>query len=246
MAPASVATTRSLVARMPRPLFGGYVFVASVAAWLTGIALAPVGPFASMPPVAWLALASMFGALWLIGRIATRRIAHATNPAWRLLFVAGALGFWLAVGAGRAALEAGNDASSVARFASGRTVSLRGGVAAEPDLRAGYRFLTVSVAQVSVDGGRTWQSADGRVEATVYGPDDWFAPAYGDTVSLTGRLQPPGQGYSGPGIVARLTGARATVRQRGGGNPVLASVFRLRLRLAQAIQRALPGRRLRC
>ena len=242
MAPASVAParSRSLVARMPRPLFGGYVFVASVAAWLAGLALSPVGPFERIPRSLWLALACACATLWLTGRLATRRITYATHFGWRLLIVIGVLGFWLALGAGRAAMVSGNGASLVARFATGRTVSLVGSVAAEPDLRAGYRFLTLSVAQASADGGHTWLSATGRVEATVYGPDDWFAPAYGDTVYLTGRLQPPGQGYTGPGVVARLTGARATVRQRGGGNPLLAALFRLRVRLAQAIQRSLP------
>ncbi|HEX6817756.1 MAG TPA: hypothetical protein VF120_05225, partial [Ktedonobacterales bacterium] len=118
MAPASVAISpsRALVARIPRPLFGGYVFVASVAAWLAGLALAPVGPFQRMPPALWLVLAGVFGALWLIGRLATRRLARAFNPGWRLLLVVGVLGFWLALGAGRADTRTSNDTSSVARF----------------------------------------------------------------------------------------------------------------------------------
>lgn len=224
---------------MPRPLFGGYVFVASVAAWLAGVALAPFGPLGAVPTGAWLALAAAFAALWLCGRVATRRIVRAGSPGWRLLVAIAVLGCWFALGAGRAALGSG-DSATVARYATGGQVTVRGIVAAEPDLRAGFRFLTVSVAQISADGGHTYSAASGRIEATVNGPDDWFAPAYGDTVSLTGRLRPPGQGYSGPGIVARLTGARASVQQRGGGNPLLAALFRLRLRLAQAIQRALP------
>ena len=238
--PTLIATpTAPLLARMPRPLFGGYVFVASVAAWLAGVALAPVGPLGAVPTGVWLALAAACAALWLCGRIATRRIVRAGRPGWRLLIAVAVLGCWFALGAGRAALGSG-DSATVAHYATGGQVTVRGTVAAEPDLRAGYRFLTVSVAQISADGGHSYAAASGRIEATVYGPDDWFAPAYGDTVSLTGRLRPPGQGYSGPGIVARLTGARASVRQRGGGNTLLAALFRLRLRLAQAIQRALP------
>ena len=225
---------------MPRPLFGGYVFVASVAAWMGGLALVGTGPLGAAPLAIWLAMAGLFATLWLVGRLATRSISRAAGLGWRLVIVTGVLGFWLALGAGRAALDTGNDAASVARFATGGQVSLRGVVTSEPDLRAGYRLLTVSVTQASPDGGRSWFAADGRVEATVYGPDDWFAPDYGDTVTLSGRLRPPGQGYSGAGIVAKVTGARATVRQRGGGNPLLAALFRLRLRLAQAIQRALP------
>ena len=240
MARASVVHARPLAARLPGPLFGGYIFVACVAAWLGGVALEPLPPFHAIAPAFWLALAGVFVAVALVGQLATRRIIRAARPGWRMLVLVGALGLWFALGAGRGALESGAGANSVARFADGREVSVRGAVAAEPDLRAGYRFLTVSVTQVSLDGGRNWLTSSGRVEASVYGPDDWFAPAYGDTLSLTGRLLPPGQGYTGPGIVARVIGARATVQQRGGGNSLLAALFQLRMRLALAIQRALP------
>jgi competence protein ComEC len=37
-----------------------------------------------------------------------------------------------------------------------------------------------------------------------------------------------------------MTGARATVQARGGGNPLLAALSALRVQLAQAIQRSLP------
>ena len=41
-------------------------------------------------------------------------------------------------------------------------------------------------------------------------------------------------------MIARLTGVRATVVSQGGGNPLLAALFDLRLRLAAIIQHALP------
>ncbi|MGH2486314.1 MAG: hypothetical protein ACRDHE_09900, partial [Ktedonobacterales bacterium] len=150
----TAAPTAPLVARMPRPLFGGYVFVASVAAWVAGVALAPRGPFGAIPTGAWLALAAAFTALWLYGRIATRRIVRAGSPGWRLLIAVAVLGCWFALGAGRAALGSG-DSATVARYATGGQVTMVGTVAAEPDLRAGYRFLTVAVAQISANGGHT-------------------------------------------------------------------------------------------
>src|SRR5258706_10846933 len=98
----------------------------------------------------------------------------------------------------------------------------------------------MEVRGASADGGRDWQAASGGGEADVVGPDDWFAPAYGDAVSLSGPLRPLAGSYAPPGVLARLSGARATIRSRGNGNPLLAALFALRVRLAQAIQRALP------
>ena len=74
---------------------------------------------------------------------------------------------------------------------------------------------------------------------TVYGADDWFAPDYGDTLSLSGVLTPVQSGAP-TGVLAEMHGAQASILARGGGNPVLAMLFDLRLRLAESIQRALP------
>jgi competence protein ComEC len=227
---------------LPRPLFGGYALVSAVAAWLAGIALRGIGPLAGIAPLGWLALAGGTLLVWvgtaLLGRLTI--VARAPRTI-RALLMGGLLAFFVALGAARAAsADPTTDPHAVSRFATNQAVRLQGEVAAEPDLRDGARILTVEVSQVSSDGGRTWQPATGRVEATVSGPDDWFSPAYGDGVSLTGTLRPIGSGYAPAGVLARLTGVRATVISRGGGDPLLAWLFNLRLQLAQAIQRALP------
>lgn len=227
-----------------RSLFGGYALVAVVAAWVAGIALRAVGPLPELTVLAWVLAAAVGAGLWAAGGALSRWAGSsgtARDRVWRGLLVAGMLGCWLALGAARASsADTSLAADSVARLADGGSVSLQGAVASEPDMRDGYRLLTVDVAQASTDGGRTWKAATGRVEASVYGPDDWFAPAYGDSLTLAGKLQPLGTGYSAPGIAARMTGARATVETRGGGNPLLAALYALRVRLAEAIQRSLP------
>ncbi len=225
-----------------RPLFRGYALVALVAAWLAGVALRPLGPLVRIPPGAWLALAAAFAAVGLVTWLARRHAGPAAaGLGARVVLAGGLLGCALALGAARAAAaDTSGDLASVARLASGQSVLLHGVVVAEPDLRAGYRLLTVEVSEASADGGHDWQAASGRVQADVVGPDDWFAPAYGDAVSLSGTLRPLAGSYAPPGVLAHLSSARTTIRSRGNGNALLAALFALRLRLAQAIQRALP------
>jgi hypothetical protein len=157
------------------------------------------------------------------------------------VLIAGMLMCATSLGAARTAqADPTNDPRSLALLASsGETLRVRGMVATEPDLRQGYRLLTLDCDAVSRDGGHTWQVAGGRVEAAWYGPDDWFAPAYGDTLELTGIIAPASA--SAPvGVVAQLTKAHGVIDARGGGNPVFAWLFQLRVMLAQAIQHALP------
>ena len=234
-----------------RPLFGGYTLVAVAIAWVGGIALRAVGPLGALLPVVWLAGAAGCALVVMPAAIVRfRQRNHTGLPsggagraerAATLLLAAGLLGLFLALGAARAAAtDATRDPAAVSQLAHGEPVLLRGEVSAEPDLRAGYRYLTLDSAAISRDGGSTWQPATGRVETAVSGPDDWFAPAYGDTVELTGTLALPGSGYVPPGVLAQVKGARATVLNRGGGNPLLAWLFALRVALAQGLQHALP------
>ena len=239
--PATTATTPAAIGTSPRLLFGGYALVAGVVAWLAGIALRPLGPLAALPPLAWLAVGGVALAVWLGAWLVGRLAAFGSARMWYALLAVGMLLFFVALGAARAAsADPSTDPHAVSRFASGQQVRVQGTIDAEPDLRDNARLLTVAVSSVSTDDGRTWQPATGRVEATGYGPDDWFAPAYGDGVSLTGTLRPLGASYAPAGVLARLTSVRATVVSHGGGNPLLAWLFDLRLLLAQAIQHALP------
>lgn len=240
-APAPTTFAPTTTARPP--LFRGYTLVALVAAWVGGIALRPAGPLVALTPLAWILLAVLCLAIWIVAGVIGRMLV-ATSPSWRVwraLLMLGMLGCCAALGAARAAgADTRYDASSVGLLANGRSVVLQGVVATEPDLRDGYRYLTVDVSAVGLGGTYAVRPATGRIEAIVYGPDDWFSPAYGDTVQITGTLEPLGAGFVSPGVVARVVNARVTVSQRGGGNPLLSFLYNLRLQLAQAIQRSLP------
>jgi competence protein ComEC len=228
------------------PLFGGYTLVAVVVAWLAGIALRAsdiLPPRAA--PWTWLALAGACAMLATLAALFTPLFAQrrfgALYLTLRLFLLAGILGAFLALGAARTAwTDPANDPTSIARYATGVSVRLRGEVIAEPDLRDGARLLTVEVSSVQAGGGGPSQPATGRVTVAYYGPDDWFAPAYGDTLSLSGDLVSLGGRYAPPGVVAELIKAHGVIVNREGGNPVLARHFEVRLALAQAIQRALP------
>lgn len=227
---------------MRGPLFGGYILVAIVAAWLAGIALRASD---RLPPRAapwtWLALAGVCAMLATLAALLAQRRIGVVYWALRFLLAVGILGVFLALGAARTAwTDPATDPTSVARYATGATVRLRAEVVVEPDLRDGARLLTVEVSSIRLGDDRPTRPASGRVTVAYYGPDDWFAPAYGDTLSLSGDLTPLGDHYAPPGVVAELTKARAVIVDREGGNPLLGRLFALRLTLAQAIQRALP------
>jgi competence protein ComEC len=202
-----------------------------VAAWLVGIALRAsdiLPPRAA--PWTWLALTGACAMLATLAALLTPLFAQSRVGAR-----------YVALGAARTAWsDPATDPTSVARYASGASVRLQGEVIAEPDLRDGARLLTVEVSSIRVGNNGPTQAASGRITTAYYGPDDWFAPSYGDTLSLSGDLEPLGDRYAPPGVVAELTKARSVIVDREGGNPLLAWLFDLRLALAQAIQRALP------
>ncbi|HEU0027242.1 MAG TPA: ComEC/Rec2 family competence protein, partial [Ktedonobacterales bacterium] len=225
-----------------RPLFGGYVLVAFACAWLVGDWLAGQGPMEGLTPAVWLAVGAVGLALAIGGALGARRygLSRRWRQALRVALAAGALLLWLGLGAARAAAaDPLRDPLSIGRYADGATVQAQGQVITEPDERGGYRFLTVRVTSIAPSGEQA-QPAAGDVEATVYGPDDWFAPAYGDTVTLTGALQPLDGAYAPAGVVARMPSARARILARGGGSPLLAAFYQWRVALAQAIERSLP------
>jgi competence protein ComEC len=225
-----------------RPLFGGYALVAFACAWLAGDWLAGQGPLEGLAPPLWLAVGAVGLTLAIGAALGGRRygLSRRWRRASRITLAAGALLLWLGLGAARAsAADPMRDPLSIARYADGATVQAQGQVIAEPDERAGYRFLTVRVASITSSDGQAHPAA-GDVEATVYGPDDWFAPAYGDTVTLTGALQPLDGAYAPAGVVARMPSARVRIQVRGGGSPLLATLYQWRVALAQAIERTLP------
>ncbi len=241
MAQQVVAPAPSVTAQ--RPLFRGYALVAFVCAWLVGDWLSGLGALTLIAPLTWLGVAG--GGLALAGGAALigRRLAHAPGARRRLRLCLAlcALLFWVGLGAARAAWSnPARDPFNVVRYATGAQMQVSGQVVDEPDERDGYRLLTVQVSQVSVVGASDSAQATGRIEATVYGPNDWFSPAYGDTVTLTGALKPVSGGGAPTGVSARMSSARVSISARGGGWPPLAALFRLRVALAQAIERSLP------
>jgi hypothetical protein len=226
-----------------RLAFGGYVLVAAVVAWLAGIAVRAAGPFAALEPVVWGTLAALCLALaWSVSLVVRRAaLAPGGSSAAQYVLIVGFLACCLFLGATRAAAaDPFREGAALVAMATGDEVQLRGDVAAEPDVREGFRYLEIETSAVSRDHGHTWQAVAGRVEAAVSGPDDWFVPAYGASVVLTGKLLPLQGTYAPAGVVARLTSARAQIEARGGGNPVQAWLFNLRVGLAEAIQRSLP------
>lgn len=90
-------------------------------------------------------------------------------------------------GAARAAwADPAYDPHAISQLPTKTVLSLRGEVAAEPDIRGGPRYLLIDVSAARLDGGQTWRQASGRAEVSVSGPNDWFAPAYGDTLTVKG------------------------------------------------------------
>ncbi|MDE3230320.1 MAG: DUF4131 domain-containing protein, partial [Chloroflexota bacterium] len=190
MAAGAVMDPPLTVARTP--LFRGYALVAFACAWLLGDWLSGQGVLSLIPPLAWLGVAGAGLGLSGGAALGERRLsAERARRTARVLIVGGALLLWLGLGAARAAWSnPARDPQNVARLASGAQAEVTGLVVAEPDERDGYRLLTVRVSQVTLAGYSTPTTATGQIEATVYGPNDWFAPTYGDTVSLVGALKP--------------------------------------------------------
>lgn len=240
MASVALGATPAHPAR--RPLFRGYALVAFTCAWLLGDWLSGQGMFASAGPLDWLALAAAgLIAAVLVSLAGRRLLTPGARRALRLMLMVCALLFWVGLGAARAAwTDPARDPSNVGHFATGAKAQVTGQVVEEPDERDGYRLLTVQVSQLTLAGATNAIPASGRIEATVYGPNDWFSPAYGDTVTLTGALKPVNGGGAPTGVTARMTSARVSISARAGGWAPLAALFQLRVALAQAIERTLP------
>jgi competence protein ComEC len=223
------------------PLFGGYALVALCSAWLAGIVLRAAGPWSALTVWAWAGIAVACGLVVLATSLAARAVRPTHEAvAARVLTTALLVGLCMALGAARAAwTDPTSDPNSLIGLPHGVVVELHGDVAAEPVLETDGRLLVVQVTSASVDGGVSWHTATGRVEVHLTGPDDWFAPGYGDTLQLAGKLAPAAHGAP-VGVLARLSAARAQIKARTGGNPVLSTLFALRIRLAQGLQRSLP------
>lgn len=165
----------------------------------------------------------------------------------------------LMLGAGRLALASpAGDPAAVSSYIGDGTVTIRGSISAEPDLRAKSILLEIDASSLSLDGGSAWQNVHGTLAVLLSGASGPYAPDYGDSVELQGTLSPtlnspiaaPSaisstgkqvQPVAAPaGVFVAMAFPRLSILARGGGNPILAWLFHLRQQLAQAISQSLP------
>ena len=186
----------------------------------------------------YLALAALLAA----GAVLYSRVGEVTRP----LVMAALL---LGAGAGLAGLRAHHVAAPVLEFRYYGPVE--GRILAIDRAGSGATRLTLDRVRLEdVSPART----PARVRLSLYGPQDWIAPAPGLTVMLTGHLSPPpGPVEPGGFDFARMawfdrlgavgyTRAPVLMAAPAEGRAVLV-IPRLRAHLSTAIQEALPGER---
>ena len=147
----------------------------------------------------------------------------------------------LLLGAWRYTVASGvEDAQRISKFIGAGKIEIQGTLSDEPKISGKSLVLAITVSEVSTDQGKTWQQADGQVEAqTLDGQSQpVYGPNYGDTVELQGKFQPPSQ-YNPPGTSASMAFPRlATLHPNG--NPLMAAFYHLRLALASVLAQSLP------
>jgi competence protein ComEC len=256
--PETTRAGRHTVGKTALPDLRGLLLVALVAAWLAGILV---------ESLVWVSLWLLLLVAGVGAALAAliREFKLLAGVARWLTLVLLLLGCG-ALGAARLALSnPTGDPAAVSSYI-GRQVTIRGNVGAEPDLRSRSLLLEVDASSLSLDNGRTWRDVHGTVAVLVLSPNGPYAPEYGDSVELRGLLEPV-VGGSGPaasasgaptgsgssavsknarplaapaGVFASMTFPSLVILERGGGNPLLAWLFQLRQRLAQAISQSLP------
>ncbi len=157
---------------------------------------------------------------------------------WFLLLLCLLLGGWRARSA-----SPYEDPQALARLVNPRNplkIQLHGTVSEEPKVQGQARRLIIEVSEISLNNGRRWLSAHGEIEVQTRGLlfEDPYAPNYGDSVQISGKLQAP-QPDSQMTIQASMAFPRIQV-QAHGGNPVLGTLYHLRILLATTITQDLP------
>ncbi|MCJ7622983.1 MAG: ComEC family competence protein, partial [Anaerolineaceae bacterium] len=126
---------------------------------------------------------------------------------------------------------------------------LVGVVAAPPDWRDRTVLLRVEVSELTLlEGGAQSQGSvvvHGTLLARLHTGEDW---AYGDVVSLVGRLLTPPEDeqfsyrdyLAGRGIYSYMTYSRADRVMRDAGKPLLAAIYHLRERAYEVVNRLYP------
>ncbi|MDQ2717293.1 MAG: ComEC/Rec2 family competence protein [Chloroflexota bacterium] len=195
-------------------------------AWLAGILFAS---WLAIPP---LALALMAGAALLFVILLWQDKRGRLYMLLLLMLLLGAWRYTLA--------RPLNDQQAVSRFIGPAKLELRGMVSDEPKLAGRSRVLLVTISGLSFDGGNSWRTVDGQIEAQTLGTEieDPYGANYGDSIELRGKLQaPPPQGP--PDVFASMAFPLISVTGAS-GNPIIAALYHLRAALATIIAQALP------
>src|SRR6266480_920776 len=148
---------------------------------------------------------------------------------------------WLLLGAWRYSISSPvGDPQSINTFIGVRKLEMRGMVADDPKILERSRLLLVEVNAISINNGSSWQDAHGQIEVQMLGApvDNPYGPNYGDSVEMQGKVQPPFP-YHSPEVLASLSFPRLNM-VGSSGNPIIATLFHLRLRLASIIEQSLP------
>ena len=208
------------------PDLRGLILVVIAVAWMAGILLE-----------SWLPLPSFVlligAALALICVILLWRNSRGKLVSLAML--------WLLLGAWRYTTSSfAGDPQALSAFIGLGKVVVRGTIADEPKLLDRSRLLQVAASSISTNAGSSWQDAHGQLEVQIAGAtiDNPYGPNYGDNVELHGQLQPPFPSHS-PEMLASMTFPQLTVVGFG-GNPIIAALFQLRLKLASVITQSLP------
>ena len=216
-------------ARAPNWLLGAPLLGPSLA-FLLGVALGPALPAL---PLILLAAPMLPAPVALFGR----RIGWLAACAVCWLLLAGI------ARAQSAALPAADDISQF----NGRFVEFVGGVDGEPDVRDRSALLRLRVQEVA--GGTrtrpTWEPASGLVQLRVP-----LTPvyAYGDVLDVRGQLAAPpvlpdfdyGEFLARQGVRSVMAYAAISPVRRGAGDPLHATIYAVRQRIAAGLAVALP------
>jgi len=157
---------------------------------------------------------------------------------WRLVSL---VILWLLLGAWRFAIASPiGDPQSINSFIGASKLEIRGTIADDPKILARSRLLLVSVNSISINNGSSWQDVHGQTEVQMLGAplNNPYGPNYGDNVEMQGKLQLPFIHHS-PEVLASLSFPRLNVFGFV-GNPIIATLFHLRLYLASIIEQSLP------
>lgn len=136
-----------------------------------------------------------------------------------------------------------DDESSLRFYNGNRTVTIRGMVSRDPEVRDRTTHLRLSATDIEIAG--RWQEVSGN--ALLFVPR-YPGYEYGDVVEVTGKLERPPQfddfDYEGylerQGIFSTMLYPQIKVIDTGKGSKLLEGVYWLRNRLSQTIAEVLP------